>query len=324
MKKFLAAAATASAMVISANAAQAECGDITMTEMNWASSQVVTGIAKFILEQGYGCSINMVPSSTVPSLASVAETGEPDIVTELWTNGSPVYDDMAAEGVITPLTDVLSDGGVEGWWVPAYLVEKHPEVGTLEGILANPELVGGRFHQCPEGWGCQRANFAKTIAFGVADSEIEIFQHGSGETLASSIAAAFENEEPWFGYYWAPTAILGRFPMVMIDLGEIDLEVHNCDSDPECADRGKGKSAFPPSPVKTVVTASFAEDHPEEAAFMANLSFTNEAMNSLLAWKEENNATTEETAVYFLQNNSDEWAGWLNDDARSKLAPLIK
>jgi len=60
--------------------------------------------------------------------------------------------------------------------------------------LANPDLVGNRFHNCPVGWTCQiiNTNMAKA-AFG--DSGIEDFIHGSGETLAASIGAAFENEE---------------------------------------------------------------------------------------------------------------------------------
>ena len=45
------AGAVAGVMMMS-SAANAACGEITMTEMNWASSQVVTGVAKFIMEQG--------------------------------------------------------------------------------------------------------------------------------------------------------------------------------------------------------------------------------------------------------------------------------
>ena len=31
------------------------------------------------------------PLSSNPALASVSETGEPDILTEIWTNGAPAY-----------------------------------------------------------------------------------------------------------------------------------------------------------------------------------------------------------------------------------------
>jgi len=46
-------------------------------------------------------------------------------------------------------------------------------------------------------------------------------------------------------------------------------------------------------------------------------------MSALLAWMDENNATAEEAAVYFLSNNSDEWSRWLNDAATKRLANVL-
>jgi len=323
MKQKLLAASAAIGMS-AAGAAQAECGDVTLTEMNWASSVVVTHVSKFLMEQGYGCTVTLVPSSTVPALTSVAETDEPDILTEIWTIGTPSFDELAEVGKISALTDVLLDGGLEGWYVPAYVVEANPEAGTLEGILANPDLIGNRFHNCPQGWACQRANGAKAQAFGLIDAGIEIFEHGSAETLATSIAAAYDAKEPWFGYYWEPTSVLGKYPMIKIDLGAIDVAIHACDVDPECADgRGTNKSGYPPSPVKTVVTTSFADENRDVTELMKNVQFTNEVMGGLLAWQEDNNASGEETAVYFLTNFKDVWGGWLNDDAREKLSAVL-
>ena len=48
-------------------AALADCGEVSMTEMNWPSSQVITHTAKFLMEQGYGCTVTTVPSATVTS-----------------------------------------------------------------------------------------------------------------------------------------------------------------------------------------------------------------------------------------------------------------
>jgi glycine betaine/proline transport system substrate-binding protein len=39
---------------------------------------------------------------------------------------------------------------------------------------------------------------------------------------------------------------------------------------------------------------------------------------------DENNATGEEAAVYFLSNNKDEWSNWLNDSARKRLANILE
>lgn len=321
MKLKLLAAGTAIALG-TAGAAKADCGDVSITEMDWASGIIVTAISSFILEQGYGCSVTKVPSASTPALASVAETGEPDILTEIWTNGAPAYDGLIDDGAILELSEVLSDGGLEGMWIPTYLAEKHPELTTIEGILANPELVGGRFHNCPVGWTCQRVGTNIAKAAGFEASGIENFVHGSGETLSATIASAYDAEEPWFGYYWAPTALLGRYPMVPVDLGEVDLEAHECNRQEECA--SPTVAPWPSSKVTTVVTGGFSETHPEETALMRNVSFSNAVMGSVLAWQEENNASGEEAAVHFLTTYQDVWSKWLNDSAREKLSALLQ
>ncbi|WP_418594813.1 ABC transporter substrate-binding protein [Ponticoccus sp. (in: a-proteobacteria)] len=322
MKRFLMTAAV-TLMAAPAFAQDSDtCGEVSITEMNWASASVVTNVAKFIMEQGYGCDVAVVPSDTVPAMTSVAENGEPDIVTELWLNGTgSIYDRLRDEGKIEELGKVIEPGGIDAWWIPDYLAEAHPELTTIEGILANPDLVGGRFHNCPEGWGCRVFNDNLLPAFGVEDAGIEIFNHGSGETLATSIASAFENEEPWFGYYWAPTAVIGRYDLVQVDMGDYDEEAFAAAKDPDSTD--VGRSSFPPSPVKTAVTTEFSAKHPELTEFLKNMTFKTETMNAILSWMEDNSATGEEGAVYFLTNHQDTWSTWISEDARARLAPLL-
>ncbi len=308
-------------MLSSAGAAYAECGEVSITEMNWASSQIITEVSKFLMEQGYGCTVEKVPSATTTSVASLAENGEPDIVTELWLNSTgDVYRKLEDEGKVVRLTDVFDPGGIEGWWIPAYLAESNPELTTIEGVLANPDMVGGRFNNCPDGWGCRIVNDNLVEALGMRDS-MEIFDHGSGETLATSIAAAYEDAEPWFGYYWAPTAVLGKYPLTQVRIGDVDADIHLGNQDKENAN--PGVSDFPPAPVLTVATASLADREPAIAELMGNVSFEISILNGLLAWQDNNGASAEEAAVYFLTNNSDIWSQWINDDAREKLAALI-
>ncbi|WP_299154860.1 glycine betaine ABC transporter substrate-binding protein [uncultured Tateyamaria sp.] len=315
----------ASALMLSgglASMAAADCGEVSITEMDWASAAVVTNVSKFLLEQGYGCSVSIVPTTTVPAMASVAETGEPDILTELWTSYTEVYEELRGEGKLVELSKVLSDGGVEAWWIPDYLAEEHPELTTLEGIKANPELVGGRFHDCPSGWGCDVTNNNNFKAAGLADAGVERFQHGSGETLATAIAAAYEAKEPWFGYYWAPTSVLGKYPMVQVSMPEYDADTHTCNGLEDCAT--PGLSAYPVSNVVTAATQAFVDREPEAAALMGNVTFTNAQMGEVLAWQEANQASNEEAAVYFLTTYKDTWGDWLNDAARENLAALLQ
>ncbi|MCU9847575.1 ABC transporter substrate-binding protein [Defluviimonas sp. WL0024] len=318
----LKAAIAGGALALSAQAALAECGEVSITEMNWASAAVVTSVSKFLMENGYGCTVTVVPSSTLPAVTSIAETGEPDIATELWINTAPAYPELESAGKVKTLGDVLSDGGVEAFWIPQYLADEHPELTTMEGILANPALVGGKFHNCPEGWGCRVTNDNIVKAWDFEGSGLEVFNHGSGETLAAAIASAYENKEPWFGYYWAPTSVLGKYPMAMVNIGEFDADTHACNASADCAT--PGKSPYPSARVVTAVTTTFADSNPEVAEMMSKVTFTNEQMNEVLAWQEDNKASADEATAHFLTTYKDVWGAWLNDDARGKLAALLE
>ncbi|MEQ8400951.1 MAG: ABC transporter substrate-binding protein [Roseitalea porphyridii] len=323
MRKLAVSTFIGAAMLPAAAFAQdGECGEVSITEMNWASAAIVTQVANFIMEQGYGCDVTIVPSDTVPAVTSVAENGEPDIITELWLNSTgEVYNRLESEGKVERVAQVLDPGGVEGWWVPTYLVEQHPELATIEGVMNNPELIGGMFNNCPDGWGCRIVNDNLIRALDLEASGIEVFNHGSGETLATSMASAIENEEPWFGYYWGPTVPLGKYDMTRVDLGEVQTDVHAANQNQDAAD--PGVSDFPAAPVLTSVTSDFRTQNPAVADFLSNMTFQTDTMSSLLAWQDENNASAEEAAVYFLQNNTEAWSGWINDAARQNLSGLL-
>lgn len=308
--------------MIASTAHAEQCGEVSLMKADWGSAQIVTAVSKFLMEEGYGCEVTTVPLSTNPALVSVSETGEPDILTEIWTNGAPAYKGLLESGAIIQVTEVLSDGGVEGFFVPNYLLEKHPELATIEGIAANPELVGNRFHNCPEGWTCLNVSTNLLKAGGLIDAGIENFVHGSGETLAASIAAAHENKEPWFGFYWAPTSVLGKYPMTLVEMAPHDPEKHTCNITADCAT--PSMSAFPRSVVVTVLSKEFMAKNSEISNLMTNLSFTNSQMGETLAWVEDNNASYDEGAVYFLTTYKDVWGSWLNEAARENLSSLLQ
>ncbi|SUZ31827.1 hypothetical protein ROE7235_01578 [Roseibaca ekhonensis] len=320
MKKTL--IATAFAGLALPGAALADCGEVSVAEMNWASGQIITRITGFLMTQGYGCDVTIVPSATTTAITSLAENNEPDVVPELWVNSAPAYFRLEEEGRLVKAADVFAEGGSEHWWVPDYLVEAHPELATIEGVLANPELVGGRFHNCPDGWGCRIANDNLVKAFDFEGNGMEVFNHGSGDTLPASMAAAYEAQEPWFGYYWGPTAVLGRYNMVAVDMGPHDPEIHACNQTQDCAT--PGISAYPAAPVLTVVTSDFAERNPEVFELISNISFGTQELSNLLAWQVENSASAEEAAVYFLTTSQDTWKGWINDAATEKLSAIFQ
>ncbi|MBT9385997.1 glycine/betaine ABC transporter substrate-binding protein [Pseudooceanicola sp. CBS1P-1] len=302
---------------------EGQCGAVSIAQMGWAAAEVTTNIAKFFLEQGYGCDVSLVQSDTVPAITSVAENGSPDVVTNLWLNSAgDAYKKLEEGGTIERVASVLTPGGVEGWWIPTKLAEEHPELKTIQGVLDHPEWVGNRFNNCPDGWGCRVVSDNLARALDLEGHGIKVFNHGSGETLSSSMGAAVTDDTPWFGYYWGPTVPMGKYDMTRVSLGDYDKaafdKLQNKDTpDPKV-------SEFPAAPILTSVTTAFAKSHPAETDFFRHMTFKTATMSGLLAWQDENNASAEETAVHFITSNPDVWADWLDDDAKAKLSKLMQ
>ena len=87
MKKLLIAGAVAAGALLSATGqAIGACGSVSIAEMNWASAQLMANVDKIVLEEGYGCKVEIVPGDTMPTFTSMNEKGAPDVAGELWIN----------------------------------------------------------------------------------------------------------------------------------------------------------------------------------------------------------------------------------------------
>ena len=208
------------------------------------------------------------------------------------------------------------------------MVEQNPELTTLQEVIKRPDLFPdkeepgkGRFYGCPPGWACEIVNRNLYMAYGLDEAGFTLFNPGSGEGLAGAIASAYERGNPIFAYYWAPTALLGNYPMVKLGGMEHDPATWPCIVDKDCAD--PQPNMYAKSVVVTVVTSSFAESAPEAFEFVSNVSWSNSFLNSLLAWKDENQATTREAAEHFLKNNEDVWGAWVPAEVAAKVKAAL-
>ena len=74
------------AFVLSTSPASANCGPVSIGEMNWNSARLIANLQKVILESGYGCSVEVIKTTTVPGMTAQVETGKPEIISEAWIN----------------------------------------------------------------------------------------------------------------------------------------------------------------------------------------------------------------------------------------------
>ncbi len=327
----LAIATAIFALGATGGAVAAECGTdrkIDIAEMNWPSAAALAHIHAKILEEGYGCEVELVAGDSVPTSASMLSKGRPAIAPELWIG--TVQDQWKKgleEGAVKDAGLAISDGAVEGWWIPAYVAEQNPDLKRVEDLPAHAELFKdpdepdqGRFYSCPPGWGCEIANAALFEAYELEDS-FNLFSPGSGGNLDASIVRAFEREEPIVFYYWGPTAIMGKYDMVQLEMPEHDPEVWACNVDAAC--EAKGKSAFPTPPVTVGTAAWLSEEAPVVFDYLSNVALNNVQISKMLNWGAENKAGAEETAENFLKTEEDVWTQWVPADVAEKVKAAL-
>ena len=310
------------------DSAEAICGTdraIDIAEMTWPSAAALAHIHATILETGFGCDVEIVTGDTVPTSSSMLTRGTPAIAPELWTSA---IEERWAEGIaagdVVQLSDAITDGTVEGWFIPRYVQEANPELTTAEAVIARPDLFAdpeepdqGRIYSCPPGWACELSTTALFEAFAMEETW-NLFSPGSGGALDASIARAFTREEPILFYYWGPTAILGKYDAVQLDLGETKPEVYVCNTDPDC-DEPAGVTAYPSSPAIVGAAAWLQEEAPAVAEYFSKVGLSNAEISELLVYGEENQADAAATAENFLKTKEDLWTAWVSAEVADKI-----
>lgn len=298
---------------------------IDIAEMTWPSAAVLAHVHAAILEKGFGCKVEIVTGDTVPTASSMLSRGRPAVAPELWTSVIKAsWEEGLQNGKVVDLGDAITDGTVEGWFIPRYVQEAHPELKSGSDVIARPDLFPdpedpskGRLYSCPPGWACELSTTALFKAFDMGD-KWNLFSAGSGGALDASIARAFLREEPILFYYWGPTAILGKFDAVQLDLGEAKPDVYACNTDPDCTNP-PAVTAYPSSPAVVGAAQWIKDEAPTIAEYFSKVGLTNAQISELLVYGDENKADAAATALNFLKTKSDVWNDWVPAEVAEKV-----
>jgi|TARA_B100001540_G_scaffold208998_1_gene184111 glycine betaine/proline transport system substrate-binding protein len=315
------------------NVANASCGSLVIAEQNWASAELMANVDKVILEEGYGCEVELVPGATMPTFTSMNDKGTPDMNPEQWANA--VYEPLKVavkEKRIFVANGAPITGLGEGWWLTPGSIEKHPELKGMTAlqILERPDLFPdkedpskGAFVGCPAGWGCQLANANLFVAYEMEKKGWKLIDPGSAAGLDGTISKASDSGKPWFGYYWNPTSMVGKYGLIPVDFG---VEFAGRDNWDNCIMKPAGECASPKqtawtkSEVNSLITKSFKEKAGKgPTKYVEKRTYPGEVMNGMLVYMADNQAKGSDAAVEFLVRYPDVWTKWVPADVADKI-----
>lgn len=310
-------------LLIAITGALAGCGQIeklentiVLGEGNWDSFAFHNQVAKIIMEEGYDKTVDIVPADTTVGLAGLI-AGDIDVYLELWSDNLPTYKDDIATGKYLELS-VNFDDNAQGLYIPRYLQEQYPDLQTVQDLKNYPELFPnpeggdkGIIYGGTEGWSATTFLKDKMEAYGL--NEYYVFKTiDSTDTLNATLMSAYQNEEPWVGYNWEPTWVIGLLDMVLLQDTPYSAEAFEL-----------GEGAFPSVRVTVNTTTEFEENHPEVFDFLSNYKTSSALTSQALAYMQENEVEADAAATHFLLNNQDLWKSWVTEEAFNKIIEAI-
>lgn len=309
-------------------------GEVIFADYGWDSAIVHNRIAGHILEHGYGYTIDSVPGETIPLFQGLLR-GDVNVSMEIWVEQQEGWEPALEEGTLRDHGASFGES-VQGWYVPTYMIEGDEERGIepvapdLRHVDDLPDYVDlfsdpedpekGRFYECIAGWECERVNEVKFTAYGLGE-HYNRFLPGSGPALAASLVAAYEQGEPWLGYYWAPTWIFGQLDLTMLEEPEYTDECWDSIAEEIASDNIVGEEAchYPSVTVNIGTNIDFIEANPEVSEFLDNYETTMDQTSEMLLYMQENEAEAEDAAEWFLREHEDVWTPWVPEDVADRV-----
>jgi len=301
---------------------------IKFAELPWDTAIVANNIVTFILKHGYGYDSEVLSGNTIVLWQGLRQ-GDVDVQLEVFPQTQlKTYNEALDEGSVVRLGRTYTT--TEGWYVPTYVVEGDPARGIepmapdLKNIddlpkywelFKDPEVPSkGRIYGGVPGWEAEKSTSIKLQTYGL-DEYYNMFQTGSDAAQIAAMASAYEQGKPWFGYYWEPSWPLAKFDMTRIqepipyspDLWEPDRA---CDWPLQNNETGAS--------TEWLKTAD-----PQVVLFLARYYTSTEVVNEYLLYLQEDDASPEETATWFLKERDDVWSEWVPRTVAEKVKAAL-
>lgn len=327
--KTIAAAATICAISSVAHAADAPQCELDRTikfgGMNWETNLILVEVERFIMEKGYGCKTETLPTETLPALAAL-ERGDLDVNSEIYLNATlGPWEKAKATGKVKRVGELYKGG--EGWYIPRYTAERLPELKAAADLpkfkdaFTDPEEPSkGRFYSCPAGWICQvvAANLFHALKL---DDSYTLYSPGTGAAQKAALMSAYKRKKDVVFYYWYPTPLMSSMDLVQLELPPYDPAMQECLTTPDCPDAKP--MAYPASPVFTAVNTEFAQQAPKLIEFLSKINVPLPDMSDTLSEMEDSGDDAVGMGQWFLKHKSELWKTWVPADVAQRVQAAL-
>lgn len=249
---------------------------------NWAEGVAYTHLAKVVLEEKMGFTVEITAADIAPGYTAVAQGGQ-DAFMECWPALHKDYldrfsDDLKSLGNVYEGTEV-------GLAVPAYVT-----IDSIAELQANAAKFKGKITGVDAGAGMMRKIENELIpAYGLTDIKLLA---SSGPAMTAALADAVKNEEWIVVTAWKPHWMFGRW----------ELKFLKQDADKPMWESGN---------LEIIGRAGLEEDKPELAQFLKNFFLTDRQLSDLMVKIKDSDDDTLDVARQWMLENASTVEKWI-------------
>ncbi|MFZ1982038.1 MAG: ABC transporter substrate-binding protein [Smithella sp.] len=284
---------------------------IRLVENPWMGGYINAYVAKIILHEKMGYPVEMVKVDENVQWALLAK-GELDASLEVWPSGH--IEDIKkyiVEQKTVQNMGLLGVVGKIGWYIPTYMVEKHPSLATWVGFK-DPNLVAlfktaatgdkGQFLTGDPSWVQYDREIIKNLGL-----KLKVIQLGSEEALLRALDAAYKRKEPILFYFWTPHSAQIKYRLTQVAL-------------PKCQCRnsffvkvnsGNIDCEYPPDILCKIASSGLKQKAPDVYYFLKSFSYTTEDQVSMITMVTLEGKSVEEAARIWVEKNANKWKYWI-------------
>jgi glycine betaine/proline transport system substrate-binding protein len=274
----------------------------------WVSSELNAAVAKILLEEQMGYTVEVVAVDEYAQWDSLA-TGDIHACLEVWPSG---HGDDVKKYIDEQKS--VEDGGPLGpvgkisWYIPSYLRRAHPELATWEGFLdpANAALFAatpggkGQFLAGDPSWVQYDADIINNLGL-----NFEVVRLGSEDALLAELDKAYKQQQPIVLYLWTP-----HWAHTLYDLVPVELPAYSDECYAKAAEGGVACD-YPPDPLFKVFWAGLKDYAPPAYTFLKQMNYTNLDQIAMLARVQLDKISVEEAARAWVTENEQVWKAWI-------------
>ncbi len=291
--------------------ASGESVTINLIVNPWTASRLNAEVAKVIIEQEMGHTVEIVDVNENDAMFTGMADGNLDAVLEIWPSG--VTDAEQAyfdEGTVDNIGELGTVGKI-GWFTPRYVIDEHPELATWEGF-ADPELAAlfataetgdkGRFLGTDPSYSQYDEQIIANLGL-----PLEVIFSGSEPATVAEVDSRVAAGEPIVLYWWTPTAAVAKYDLVNIALPE---NTEDCAASAAAGDGGVDCD-YPEDVIFKAASAALKDKAPDVYSFLEAFTITTEDQLSMLPPVEIDGDEPSEVAANWVADNESVWQAWL-------------